>query len=168
MGDRIASMNSGRIVQVDTPLAVYASPADMFVGGFIGTPPMNFLDADVSANGGVPRVRIGDASFALPEGAPAGSRVVLGIRAEAIAVEQEPRDGAIRATVVVVEPLGSHNLLTVRVGESMLKVSARPDVFPAPDSDVWLRLEPDRIRWMDPETRTALRRRAGDPTAVAT
>ena len=47
MGDRIAVMKAGVIVQVDTPLAVYDHPADTFVGGFIGTPPMNFLDAEV-------------------------------------------------------------------------------------------------------------------------
>ena len=47
MGDRIAVMNAGHIVQVDSPLAVYDRPADAFVGGFIGTPPMNFVAAEV-------------------------------------------------------------------------------------------------------------------------
>ena len=163
MGDRIAVMNSGRIVQIDTPLAVYDNPADMFVGGFIGTPPMNFLEAPVASNGGPPRVQLGSGSLPLPGRAPAGDRVVVGIRAEAIQVEQAPRDGTIGATVVVVEPLGSHNLLTVRVGEDLLKVSTRPDVFPEPGAEIWLRLEPDRIRWMDAETRAAL----APPTAVA-
>src|SRR5919201_544646 len=54
MGDRIAVMNAGQIVQVDSPLAVYDHPADMFVGGFIGTPPMNFLEAQIVENGGPP------------------------------------------------------------------------------------------------------------------
>src|ERR687897_2299722 len=63
MGDRIAVMNAGRIVQVDNPLAVYDNPSDMFVGGFIGTPPMNFLEAEVSANGGPPGVRLSGGSF---------------------------------------------------------------------------------------------------------
>ena len=58
-------------------------------------------------------------------------------------------EGLVRAQVIVVEPLGSHNLLTVRVGDDMLKVSTPPDIFPAPDSDVWLALDPARIRWMD-------------------
>ena len=156
MGDRVAVMNAGRIVQADTPLAVYDRPADMFVGGFIGTPPMNFLEAEVSANGGAPHVRLGESSFPLDDGAGVRpGKVVLGIRAEAIAVEQERRDGTIQATVVVVEPLGSHNLLTVRIGEDLVKVSTRPDVFPEPASDLWLRFEPARIRWMDPDTRAA-------------
>ena len=52
MGDRIAVMNKGRIVQLGNPLEVYDNPADTFVGGFIGNPPMNFLEAEVAVNGG--------------------------------------------------------------------------------------------------------------------
>src|SRR5688572_6246302 len=100
MGDRIAVMNAGRIIQVDSPLAVYDNPADMFVGGFIGTPPMNFLEAEVAANGGAPIVRLSGGSFRLPaEARPlAGRALVLGIRAEAIGVEAAPGDGLIQAT----------------------------------------------------------------------
>src|ERR671919_26728 len=65
MGDRIAVMKMGRIVQVDSPLAVYDNPADMFVGGFIGTPPMNFLEAKVAQNGGAPVVQLSGGSFPL-------------------------------------------------------------------------------------------------------
>ncbi len=58
--------------------------------------------------------------------------------------------------------LGSHNLLTVRTGEDMLKVSAPPDLFPAPDTDVWLRIAPERIRWMHSDSGAAV----ADPTDV--
>jgi multiple sugar transport system ATP-binding protein len=159
MGDRIAVMNAGRIVQVDTPLAVYDNPADMFVGGFIGTPPMNFLEAEVSSDGGAPAVRLSGGAFPLPAhgvDSLVGRKLVLGIRAEAIGVESEPADGLIRATVIVLEPLGSHNLLTVRTGDDVVKVSTRPNVFPPPESDVWLRIEPERIRWMDRDSRRAI------------
>jgi multiple sugar transport system ATP-binding protein len=158
MGDRIAVMNSGRIVQVDNPLAVYDRPADTFVGGFIGTPPMNFVSANVVANGSAPSAELSGGTLPLGEDARplAGKQVVLGIRAESIQVATAPSDGAIKATVVVVEPLGSHNLLTVRTGEDTLKVSAPPDLFPAPDTDVWLRIAPERIRWMDATTGSAV------------
>jgi multiple sugar transport system ATP-binding protein len=158
MGDRIAVMNKGRIVQLGNPLEVYDNPADTFVGGFIGNPPMNFLEAQVSANGETGNVTVSGGSFALPEGARAlaGRDLLLGIRAESIGVETEPGDGLVRAQVIVLEPLGSHNLLTVRSGEDTLKVSIRPELFPQADSDVWLRLEPGRIRWMDRETGTAI------------
>jgi multiple sugar transport system ATP-binding protein len=58
--------------------------------------------------------------------------------------------------VIVLEPLGSHNLLTVQSGDDMLKVATPPHVFRPIDSEVWLRLEPDRIRWMDRETGAAV------------
>jgi multiple sugar transport system ATP-binding protein len=159
MGDRIAVMNAGHIVQLDSPLAVYDNPADMFVGGFVGTPPMNFLSAQISRDGGAPVVNLSGGSFALGDQAAAtlaGRKLVLGIRAEAIVVEPEAGDGLVRATVIVVEPLGSHNLLTVKTGEDILKVSTPPHLFPEPESSIWLRLEPSRIRWMDAESRSAL------------
>jgi multiple sugar transport system ATP-binding protein len=124
------------------------------VGGFVGTPPMNFLAAEVSPDGGAPLVRLSGGSFPLPNGAGglAGRPLMLGIRAEAIVVESAAAEGLIEATVVVVEPLGSHNLLTVRSGDDLLKVSTAPNLFPLPGSSIWLRLAPDRIRWMDAET----------------
>jgi multiple sugar transport system ATP-binding protein len=163
MGDRIAVMKAGRIVQVDSPLAVYDNPADTYVGGFIGTPPMNFLEVTVDDG----RVRLSGGEFPLPDDARVldGRELLLGIRAEAITVEDEPRDASSRATVLVLEPLGSHNLLTVQSGDDLLKVATPPHVFRPMDSDVWLRLEPDRIRWMDRETGEAVRAR--DETEVA-
>jgi multiple sugar transport system ATP-binding protein len=157
MGDRIAVMNKGHIDQLGNPLEVYDNPADTFVGGFIGSPPMNFLDAEVSV-GDAPTVRLSGGSFAFPgDAAPlAGHKLLLGIRAESIGVETAPGDGLVRASVVVLEPLGSHNLLTVRSGEDTLKVAVSPELFPQPESDVWLRLEPARIRWMDRDTGVAI------------
>ncbi|MBA3400449.1 MAG: ABC transporter ATP-binding protein [Actinobacteria bacterium] len=158
MGDRIAVMNKGRIVQLGNPLEVYDNPSDTFVGGFIGTPPMNFLEAEVSGNGSSSIVKVSGGSFEFPGDAAAlaGHDLVLGIRAETIGVETTVGEGLVRAKVIVLEPLGSHNLVTVRCGEDTLKVSIPADLFPQPDSDVWLRLEPTRIRWMDRETGRAI------------
>jgi multiple sugar transport system ATP-binding protein len=150
MGDRIAVMHDGRIVQMDTPLAVYDNPASTFVGGFIGNPPMNFLEATVE--GGL--VRVSGGSLRWPEPLPAanGRPLLLGVRAEAITVEDEPAEDTVRATVLVLEPLGSHNLLTVKSGDDVLKVSTPPHLFRPLESDVWLRLQHDRVRWMDAGT----------------
>ena len=165
MGDRIAVMKMGRIVQVDSPLAVYDDPADTYVGGFIGTPPMNFLEAEVEDG----RVRLSGGAILLPDAAPEleHRKLLLGIRAEAITVEDEPREDTIRATVIVLEPLGSHNLLTVRSGEDMLKVATPPHLFRPIDADVWLRIEPERIRWMDRETGDAIAATHGRQVAAA-
>jgi len=153
MGDRIAVMNQGRIVQVDTPLAVYEHPSDKFVGDFVGTPPMNFLAARVETNGTGPTVRVGGGTFAIEQSDGLANRdLLLGIRAEAITVEAEPADGLIKAGVVVVEPLGSHNLITARAGGDLVKISVPNHVFPEPGDDIWLRFRPGQIRWLDRES----------------
>ena len=173
MGDRIAVMNKGSIVQLGNPLEVYDNPADTFVGGFIGNPPMNFLEAEVISNGSGSVAKLSGGAFELPgdTAALAGHNLLLGIRAEAIGVETTPADGLVRAKVIVLEPLGSHNLLTVRCGEDTLKVSIQPELFPQPESDVWLRLEPSRIRWMDRDSGVAIHTGAEElatDTAVVT
>ena len=159
MGDRIAVMQSGSLVQVDSPLEVYDHPADMFVGGFIGTPPMNFLEAEIVLEDGSPVVRLSGGSLPLPQPeleALVGRDLILGIRGENIEVRKEPGPGLVQATVLVLEPLGSHNLLTVRSGKDVLKVAAKADLFPPMDSDVWLRIEPEHIRWMARDSREAI------------
>lgn len=154
MGDRIAVMREGQILQLDHPTRVYDHPADHFVGGFIGNPPMNFLRGQVQMEGNSPVVRVGD--YALrpspemngPLRAYDGSEVLLGIRAENMEALSQPSDDALQVKVQVVEPLGSQNLLTIPVGENRLKVSTHPDFPAAPDQDIWIRFPASKIRWM--------------------
>jgi multiple sugar transport system ATP-binding protein len=160
MGDRVAVMRSGKLVQVDDPLAIYDRPADRFVGGFIGNPPMNFLPVTVErrdggavatvAGGGEVRLRSADGLDGR-----SGS-LLMGIRAENIEVAPLRGDEALRGRVLVVEPLGSHNLLTLRVGEELVKATTRPDERLAPDQEVGIAIDPARIRWMDTEREVAL------------
>jgi multiple sugar transport system ATP-binding protein len=159
MGDRVAVMRSGEIAQIDSPLTVYDSPANTYVGGFIGTPPMSFLEAEVSRNGAGQVIKVSGGAFHVsPPVAPleAGRKVLLGIRAEAIKVHTSPHENAITAQVVVTETLGSHNLVTVRSGQDTLKVSTAPNLYLAPNSRVWLEFAPDRMRWMDSVTGDAV------------
>ena len=147
MGDRIAVMREGQIVQLDTPSALYDRPADVFVGSFIGSPPMNFLKA---------RARDGTAvgeAFEVP-GPPGmdGKELLLGIRPENIRIG----DGPFRGRVLVVEPLGSHALLTVMVGKDSIKVVAPADTAVRADEELRLTPEPHKIRWMDAASGKAL------------
>ncbi len=156
LGDRIAVMKDGEILQCDRPLAVYDHPATDFVGGFIGNPPMNFLLGRVSGD----RVAAGGGSFAAPSvvrAALAGDQSVrLGVRAENIDPLPAAVEDALAGQTLVVEPLGSHNLLTVQVGDERVKVNAHADSDYRPGQSVWLRLSPDKIRWMDPATGRAI------------
>ena len=162
MGDRIAVMKDGVIQQVDEPSTVYDMPTNQFVGGFIGNPPMNFMTGQVQRDNGQVHVQIGD--FALkpaptmqPKLKPYdGKSVVIGIRAENMETLNTPADDALKVRVLVVEPLGSQNLLTVNIGDDMVKVSTHPTFRVAPDEDVWLRFPADKIRWVDRDSRLAL------------
>lgn len=155
MGDRIAVMKDGAIHQYEHPTKVYDMPANQFVGSFIGNPPMNFMEGEVRRQNGNAVVHVGD--FVM-EPAPAmqpklrsydGQRIVIGIRAENMETLAAPAQDALRVKVLVVEPLGSQNLLTVKIGNDTVKVSTHPDFRIQPNQDVWLRFPADKIRWVD-------------------
>ena len=166
LGDRIAVMRDGQILQVAEPMVVYDRPATAFVGSFIGSPPMNFLRGVARRENGQIHVELGEQALvvAAPEPAtddlvdPAG--VLVGIRAENIqATTVPPSSGApaLRAATVVVEPLGSHLLLTTTVGDQTIKVTTQTS-FPAqPGATIWLQPHPGKLRWL----------RASDGTAIA-
>lgn len=151
LGDRVAVMRAGRIVQLGGPLDVYDHPADTFVGGFIGSPPMNFLDGTVVSGPDGTQLRIEDSMIETPAGSPDGQTRV-GIRAEAIQLTDASAKGTIAARVDVVEPLGSATLLTVEVGEHEIKVQVPADHPVKSGEVVHLRLPPESIRLYDPET----------------
>ena len=164
LGDRIAVMKDGEIVQVDSPTKVYEEPANVFVGGFIGNPPMNFIPGTIRtpSKDGFLLLQTAGREIPLPESftsklqAYIDKPVLIGIRAEHIQVLTEPREGALPATVLVVEPLGSHKLLTVETGGETLKVLANPDLEIEPNQEIWLYFEPSKIRFMDKETEQAI------------
>ena len=168
LGDRIAVMREGRIVQCDTPIQVYDRPTTEFVGSFIGNPPMNFLRGQVRRENGRAGVALGDQLLTAPAALAAtdGQEVLVGIRAENIQAEASPAAEALTAQAEVVEPLGSHLLITALVGEQRLKLLTRTD-FPAqPDAPLWLRPEPEKLRWFDPATRAEIGRSPSDSSAV--
>ncbi|MFU8850413.1 ABC transporter ATP-binding protein [Micromonospora sp. SL1-18] len=158
LGDRIAVMRAGRIAQIGSPLQVYDRPEERFVGGFLGTPPMNFFTADVRRSDDGTRLLVGDQGLTAPDhlGAFDHQPVVVGVRAENIDVAKAQAADRIRARVEVVEPTGASVLLTVRLGEHELKVQAPPNFDVAPEQDVWLRCAPASLRCFDPETALAL------------
>src|SRR5687767_1450864 len=84
LGQRVAVMKDGRILQVDTPQALYQHPRDLFVAGFIGSPAMNLVEATVDgAEVALGQFRLPLDARRLPSPAVSGPRVILGIRPEA-------------------------------------------------------------------------------------
>jgi multiple sugar transport system ATP-binding protein len=108
MGDRVAVLKDGLLQQVDTPLALYDRPANLFVAGFIGSPAMNLIPATVES--GV--AMIGSYPVALEHGvaARAGASVTLGVRPHAWRLSAPDEDG-LAVTVTVLEELGADTYL---------------------------------------------------------
>ena len=155
MGDRIAVMKDGTIHQFDRPSTIYDLPANQFIGGFIGNPPMNFMAGQVQRENGKVKVRIGEFNLVPAEVMQPllkpydGKPIIIGIRAESMETLNQPADDTLQVEVLVVEPLGSQNLLTVQIGSDIVKVSTHPTFEVAPGNDVWLRFPADKIRWVD-------------------
>jgi len=122
LGERVAVMRGGRIVQVDAPQALYERPRDVFVAAFIGSPSMNLVEATVEGD----TVRVGPHVIALDPARRPGKegRVVLGVRPEAFedAAFADPRLPRLAVRIDVLEQLGADTHAFFRVA------ARRPDV----------------------------------------
>ncbi|MQY29343.1 ABC transporter ATP-binding protein [Nocardia aurantia] len=158
LGHRIAVMREGDIVQTGAPAEVYDNPATEFVGGFLGSPPMNFLTGTVAPAEYGPRLDLGGQSLALPEGLASfdGRELRLGIRPEALEVVEAGSDPVLRADLQVVEPLGASTLLTTAVAGQVVKVHTAAGFRAEPGDTLTLRVPPHACRWYDPGSGTLL------------
>jgi ABC-type sugar transport system ATPase subunit len=149
MADRIALMNDGVIQQVGTTGDVYDDPANLFVAGFIGDPPMNLLPGRVKRSSGGVRVTLSDrvelalaSSSAEPE-----LEVIVGVRPEDVRVASSDEPDAVRAEVFAFEPLQESGVLTVKLPGVEVRVSAQtdPDARFSREEPVDLRFDPARV-----------------------
>lgn len=163
MGDRIVIMLDGTVQQVGPPMEVYQKPANVFVAGFIGSPSMNFLPAQVRVNEG--RLYLEGEGFRVPVPAERGRaldkfqgrEVTFGIRPEDLllnpAAEEE---SAFRAAVEIVEPVGSDIFLELNIEGVPLTARVEASTRVARGEQVTLAPNPDRVHAFDPETGVSL------------
>jgi len=154
LADRLAVMRDGEIVQCDSAMEVYDSPANTFVGGFIGNPPMNFLPVVIKQDGDQPRGFVGEHGFPVPEQLRelAGRQVLAGIRGENVRADLSQTPGSIPGKTIVVEPLGSQLMVTIEIADHTVKVLTPADFTVSDNTVLWLRPVPEKIRWFDPDT----------------
>ena len=151
LADRIAVMDRGRLLQLGTPDDLYHRPVNLFVAQFIGSPPMNVLDAEIRDG-----ALVAEGGWRLPLPRRVDAKTVsIGIRPEAIDLAESSAD-AQAAEVLVSEPLGSETIVDVKVGSSLVKVRAAPEVRPEPGSRVHLHVDPRAVRLFDSVTGNAL------------
>ena len=164
LGDRIVIMRDGFIQQIGTPQEVFDRPANLFVAGFIGTPQMNFFDAELKRDGDKYVVDVCGEELRLTEekqtallrgNVPAGP-VTLGIRPEHIVLA---KNGGIPARVDVSEMMGSsvHLHLTAAGHDAVVIVpTLELDAIPSLGQEIYLELHEDSIHLFDRETEKSL------------
>ena len=152
-------MHAGVLQQVGTPEAVYANPVNLFVAQFVGSPVMNVADVTVSGRDGAAEVTVSGAGegFAFPAalidrlqaaGAP-GKPLSLGIRPEALEIALTPAAGFVAAQAHIIEPLGSHDIVDLRMGPGFIRARTRSGYVPGPGTQVYVRADPSRAHFFD-------------------
>jgi inositol-phosphate transport system ATP-binding protein len=159
MADRIAVMNNGHLEAFDTPEALYDHPKTLFIASFVGNPPMNFVDVEVTADGGAFVAQNRSLRVTVPrergEAAARVGKVRMGIRPEDVALADNG-SGALSGEVFVVEPLGRDDMLDVRTeGESMF-VLVDPERRIQPRQTVSLNIDATKLQFFDPKTEKSL------------
>ncbi len=167
MGQRMAIMRDGVLQQCDEPEKVYAYPANKFVASFIGSPPMNFLEATIVQVGSKVYVDAGEFKLPLTEGHSAiqmvGKKVTLGIRPEEIddanlATNIKPtEDNSISAKVDVLEPLGHEYVAYLNIGSLNLIATIDNETRIKEAQTAQFVINLDRIHIFDAETEVAIR-----------
>ena len=147
LADRIAVMHNGRIIQAASPIDVYRNPSARFVASFIGNPPMNFLPAESVGNH---RWKVAGVTFDGPD--CVDRELEFAIRPEDIQIAEK----GIPATAKVVEPLGAHLLVTCEVAGHSFRAVFDSDLSIKTGERITVAPQPDRIRWFDRHTTTAV------------
>jgi ABC-type sugar transport system ATPase subunit len=156
MATRVAVMSMGKLQQVGTPQDVYAKPVNTFVAQFIGTPPMNCVDAAIAADGaGVDLAAAGRLPLPpdLTTRPAAGTPVVLGVRPEHLVLDPQ---GTLTATVRAVEWLGHECLITADLGDRLVTLRQGGMAILEPGAEVKVSVEAAEVHLFDPETTVRL------------
>lgn len=157
-------MKLGIIQQIGGPLELYNNPNNKFVAGFIGSPPMNFMTVEITAEGtqlhaneGSFRIKLNEKQNSLL--APyVGKKVTFGIRPEDVKfADKAIEDTTINGQVSVIEPLGSETHIYVTAGRHQFVGKIEPDIRLTVDQDISLIPDLAKVKFFDHETELAIR-----------
>lgn len=163
LGDRIAVLKAGRLMQIGRPLEIYDTPQNLFVARFIGTPPMNTVPVTLSEDG----TRIEHAAFSLPlpskwqqaAAAYRGKPLMLGIRPEDVGdARQQDWKSAVEfdGVIEIFEPLGHEVIVHARSGKERILARLETHQLPEMGQKIRLALNGEKIHLFDPQTEQRL------------
>jgi multiple sugar transport system ATP-binding protein len=157
LGDRIAVLKEGVLQQIATPMELYQRPANRFVGGFIGSPAMNFIKGVIQRTEGAGRMGMCtfkgiDLTLDVPCDGEFRGRVFLGVRPQHIEVSGDGENRP-KAEVGIVEPMGNEQIVYVTLsGGDRLVAVAPPEELIRPGDIVSVRVRPEGVHMYDAET----------------
>jgi multiple sugar transport system ATP-binding protein len=157
MADRIVVMKDGEIMQVGTPEDVYDRSANLFVADFIGTPPTNFMDVELTAADGCTYLKAASFDLELEDEIAARLRknnkkyLVIGIRPENIELVAAD-ESVLTVDCLVVEPQGSHQIIAVELDDRLMKLVAPPQPTVKPGDRIHLAFRQTAIHFFDKES----------------
>ncbi len=160
LGDRIAVMKDGHVMQFGTPADIYDRPANMYVGGFIGSPTMNFVPAVLrpAESGSALRLQGLDTNLPMP-GRPAGSgeqSVVLGLRPEHVRLAAPGAPGSVPVAIDLIEPTGADTFAMGLMGTSRVTFRFAPKETPRVGETAWIIPDLSAATLFDPRTEQRL------------
>ena len=163
MADRILIIDRGVLQQCDTPEGVYNRPSNRFVAGFVGSPPMNFIDSSLVEADGRLLADCGPFKIDLSQFRDimgkehSSSEVVLGVRPEDMKTTKESIDpDSIQVEVEAVEPIGDETIYDVAIGEIRLRTLAAIPLDIRAGEEAWLTLDKNKLHVFDRRTEEAL------------
>jgi len=162
MGTRIVVLKDGFVQQIADPIHLYDNPANKFVAGFIGSPPMNFINGHLARDGGNLyfhegefRVKVNEEMHSKLE-IYADKDIVFGIRPEDIHdkvyAPDAPEETTISALVEVVEPMGSETIIYLRSGDSSFTAKVGAKDKPEVNQKVDLVFDMSKVHFFDKDT----------------
>lgn len=157
LADRIVIMHEGVLQQVGSPDEVYSRPANLFVAQFVGSPVMNVADAAVTETAAAASVTVGGAAsgFEFPRtllsklNGHAGGQLALGIRPEGVLIRRDAAEGFMAVETQIVEPLGSFDIVDLKVGSKMLRARTKSGFISGPGEKVFARIDPTQAHFFD-------------------
>lgn len=163
MSDKIALMNEGRIIQVGSSEYIYNHPNNIWVGGFIGSPPMNFIECSLEEKDGEMflvqtsfRLRLPSDMAKIVKNKTKSQEVVFGFRPEDASITTRQEADSIEAEVYMIEPLGEVSIINLKIGDNLAKVKTGVGLKAKIGSKVYLKIMLSKIHIFNKRTKRTI------------
>jgi ABC-type sugar transport system ATPase subunit len=156
MSDRIAVMNQGRLLQVDTVAEIYERPRERFVAEFLGEPPMNVVPATVEMEAGEAVAKVGPLRIPLDLKVKAG-RWLLGVRPHHVRLSAAFGPSGAPVVVDLMEPTGPETVLHLNLNGQLIQALVPSTRSALPGETVWITIEPQHAHLIDADTGQIIR-----------